>query len=161
MKALVDKSSYCQRWQIFLGVERLRRNCYAGNGILSLLTGTPWIVFYFRLLGAKIGKDCALFANGTPSLMFTEPDLISLGDRVVVDDASVVAHINTRGKFDLNRVDVGDRCVLRTGSRLLSGARMEDDSCLLEHTLIMGGDVVDAKATMQGWPAERFTRKRV
>ncbi|KAL4725833.1 putative NRPS-like protein biosynthetic cluster [Fusarium chlamydosporum] len=156
-----DKSSYCQRWQIFLGIERLRRNCYKGNGILNLLTGTTWIVFYFRLLGAKIGKDCALFANGQPSLMFTEPDLISLGDRVVVDDASVVAHINTRGKFDLNRVEIGDRCVLRTGSRLLSGARMENDSCLLEHTLIMGGDVVDAKATMQGWPAERFTRKRI
>ncbi|KAJ4141732.1 hypothetical protein NW768_000949 [Fusarium equiseti] len=156
-----DKSSYCQRWQIFLGIERLRRGCYAGNGILNMLTGTSWIVYYFRLQGAKIGKDCALFANGQPSLMFTEPDLISLGDRVVVDDASVVAHINTRGKFDLNRVDIGDRCVLRTGSRLLSGAKMENDSCLLEHTLIMGGDVVDEKATMQGWPAERFTRKRV
>ncbi|QPC74472.1 hypothetical protein HYE68_005224 [Fusarium pseudograminearum] len=156
-----DKSSYCQRWQIFLGIERLRRGCYNGNGILNLLTGTSWIVLYFRLLGAKIGKDCALFANGTPSLMFTEPELISLGDRVVVDDASVVAHINTRGKFDLNRVDIGDRCVLRTGSRLLSGARMENDSCLLEHTLIMGGDVVEEKSTMQGWPAERFTRKRV
>ncbi|XEU97329.1 hypothetical protein FSHL1_002615 [Fusarium sambucinum] len=156
-----DKSSYCQRWQIFLGIERLRRECYKGNGILNMLTGTSWIVLYFRLLGAKIGKDCALFANGQPSLMFTEPDLISLGDRVVVDDASVVAHINTRGKFDLNRVDIGDRCVLRTGSRLLSGARMENDSCLLEHTLIMGGDVVEEKSTMQGWPAERFTRKRV
>ncbi|KAF5000369.1 hypothetical protein FGRMN_1837 [Fusarium graminum] len=156
-----DKSPYCQRWQIFLAIERLRRKCYNNNGILNLLTGTSWIVFYFRLLGAKIGKDCALFANGQPSLMFTEPELITLGDRVVVDDASVVAHINTRGKFDLNRVEIGDRCVLRTGSRLLSGAQMKNDSCLLEHTLIMGGDVVEEKWTMQGWPAERFTAKRV
>ncbi|KAH6892875.1 hypothetical protein B0T10DRAFT_400310 [Thelonectria olida] len=155
-----DKSPYCQRWQIFLGVERLRRQCYQGNGVLGLLTGTNWIVLYFRALGAKIGKDCALFANGAPSVMFTEPDLITLGDRVVVDDASVVAHINTRGKFDLNRLEVGDRCVLRTGSRLLSGATMKNDSCLLEHTLIMGGDVVEEKCTMQGWPAERFTGER-
>ena len=91
-------------------------------GILGMLTGTHWIVLYFRALGARIGNDCALFANGRPSLMFTEPDLIQLGDRVTVDDASVVAHINTRGKFDLNRLEIGDRCVLRTGSRLLSGA---------------------------------------
>ncbi|KAI1053177.1 hypothetical protein LB506_012316 [Fusarium annulatum] len=144
-----DKSPYCQRWQIFLGIERLRRQCYKGNGILNLLTGTHWMVMYFKLMGAKIGKDCALFVNGTPSLMFTEPDLITLGDRVVVDDASVVAHINTRGKFDLNRVEIGDRCVLRTGSRLLSGAQMKSDSCLLEHTLIMGGDVVEERRTMQ------------
>jgi carbonic anhydrase/acetyltransferase-like protein (isoleucine patch superfamily) len=93
--------------------------------------------------------------------MFTEPELITLGDRVVVDDASVVAHINTRGKFDLNKVEIGDRCVLRTGSRLLSGAQMKNDSCLLEHTLIMGGDVVEEKWTMQGWPAERFTASRL
>ncbi|KAI8666877.1 Carrier domain-containing protein [Fusarium sp. Ph1] len=156
-----DKSSYCQRWQIFLGIERIRRQCYQGNGVLGLLTGTSWIVFYFRALGADIGKDCALFANGTPSLMFTEPDLITLGNRVAVDDASVVAHINTRGKFDLNRLEIGDGCVLRTGSRLLSGAQMKKESCLLEHTLVMGGDVVNAKWTMQGWPAERFTQGRV
>ncbi|KAK7432184.1 hypothetical protein QQZ08_001129 [Neonectria magnoliae] len=144
-----DKSSYCQRWQLYLTIEQLRRYCYSGQGILGLLTGTEWIVWYFRLLGASIGKNCALFANGSPSLMFTEPDLITLGDRVAIDDASVVAHINTRGKFDLNRLEIGDRCVLRTGSRLLSGASMKNDACLLEHTLIMSGDVVQENWTMQ------------
>ncbi|KAL9946324.1 putative NRPS-like protein biosynthetic cluster [Verticillium nonalfalfae] len=156
-----DKSPYCQRWQLFLNIEKIRRNCYRGHGILGLLTGTEWIVLYFRALGATIGKDCCLFANGNPSLMFTEPDLITLGDRVTVDDASVVAHINTRGKFDLNRLQIDDRCVLRTGSRLLSGAMMKKDSCLLEHTLIMGGDVVEEGCTMQGWPAERYYGKRI
>lgn len=52
---------------------------------------------YFRALGANIGKDCALFAGGMPSLMFTEPDLLTLGDRVAVDDALLVGHINSRG----------------------------------------------------------------
>ncbi|KAH6691405.1 peroxisomal-coenzyme A synthetase [Plectosphaerella plurivora] len=155
-----DKSPYCQRWQLFLSIERLRRHCYRGEGILGMLTGTQWIVWYFRALGADIGANCALFANGRPSLMFTEPDLIKLGNRVVVDDASVVGHINTRGKFDLNRLAVGDGCVLRTGSRLLSGAAMRNGSCLLEHTLIMGGDVVEEGWTMQGWPAERFGGRR-
>lgn len=156
-----DRSSYCQRWQIFLSIERLRRRCFHSQGVIGLLTGTNWIVLYFRALGAEIGKDCALFANGNPGLIFTEPDLIKLGDRVAIDDASVVAHINTRGKFDLNRLNIGDRCVLRSGSRLLSGATMRNDSCLLEHTLIMGGDVVEENWTMQGWPAESYTGKRV
>ncbi|KAK5722153.1 putative NRPS-like protein biosynthetic cluster [Elasticomyces elasticus] len=156
-----DKSPYCQRWQFFLKLESLRRHCYGGLGILSLLTGTAWIVAYFRALGLKIGKDCALFAGGTPSLFFTEPDLLELGDRVVVDDASLVAHINTRGKFDLNELKVGHRSVLRSGSRLLSGAKMEDDTCLLEHTLVMAGDVVEAGCTSQGWPAEEFKGSRM
>ncbi|KAK4503390.1 hypothetical protein PRZ48_004305 [Zasmidium cellare] len=156
-----DKSSYCQRWQLFLKFETFRRHCYGGYGILGLLTGTHWITLYFRALGANIGKDCALFAGGLPSLFFTEPDLLTLGDRVAVDDASLVGHINTRGKFDLNPLHVGARSVLRSGSRLLSGARMEEDSCLLEHTLVMAGDVVDEGVTSQGWPAEEFTGSRM
>lgn len=151
-----DRSSYCQRWQLFLSVERLRRHCYRGHGVLGMLTGTHWLVMYFRALGARIGRDCALFANGAPSLMLTEPDLLTMGDRCVVDDASLVGHINTRGTFDLNELHVGDRCVLRSGSRLLSGASMRSDSCLLEHTLVMAGDVVDERATLQGWPARVF-----
>lgn len=156
-----DKSPYCQSWQLYLTIEKLRRYCFRGHGILGMLTGTHWLVMYFRALGGNIGDDCALFANGRPSLMFTEPDLITIGDRTVVDDASVVAHINTRGKFDLNRLEIGERCVLRTGSRLLSGAMMRDDSALLEHTLVMGGDVVEKGWTMQGWPASRHHGRRV
>ncbi|WPH01212.1 Oxalate--CoA ligase [Acrodontium crateriforme] len=156
-----DKSSYCQRWQLYLKLETFRRHCYGGHGILGLLTGTRWISMYFESLGATLGKDCALFAGGLPSLMFTEPDLVTLGDRVSVDDASLVAHINTRGRFDLNPLYVGDRSVLRSGSRLLSGARMEADSCLLEHTLVMAGDVVDEGSTSQGWPAEQFSGARM
>lgn len=156
-----DKSSYCQRWQLFLTIEKLRRDCYCSNGILGMLTSTHWLVLYFRALGARIGRDCALFANGSPSLWFTEPDLVTMGDRVVIDDASVVGHTNTRGKFDLNTINIGDRCVLRSASRMLSGSSMRDDSCLLEHTLIMSGDVVEEGWTMQGWPSSRYFGHRM
>ena len=156
-----DKSSYCQRWQLYLSLEVLRRECYGGMGVLGLLTGTHWLVVYFRALGARIGRDCALFAGGQPSLYFTEPDLLTLGDRVSVDDASLVGHINTAGKFSLHPLHVGDRSVLRSGSRLLSGATCREDTCLLEHTLVMAGDVVDAGSTVQGWPAELFSGSRM
>lgn len=156
-----DKSSYCQRWQLFLTIEALRRRCFGGNGILGMLTGTHFCVLYFRALGAKIGKDCALFAGGRPSLVFTEPDLLTLGDRVTTDDCSLVGHINSRGKFSLNELTVGDRSVLRSGSRLLSGARMGSDCMLLEHTLIMAGDEADDGVVYQGWPADVFRGDRL
>lgn len=156
-----DKSSYCQRWQIFLNIELLRRKCFSGHGILGMLTGTHFQVLYFRALGAKIGKDCALFAGGHPSLVFTEPDLIEMGDRVAIDDCSVVAHINSRGNFSLNELKIGSRSVMRSGTRLLSGAQMGEDSCLLEQTLIMAGDVADDRTTYQGWPADIYTKERV
>ncbi|MCJ1285102.1 hypothetical protein MMC26_004440 [Xylographa opegraphella] len=155
-----DKSSYCQRWQILLTIERIRRHCYGGNGIIGLLTGTHFAVLYCRALGANIGTDCALWAGGHTSLLFTEPDLLTLGERVAVDDASLVAHINSRGNFSLNALSAGDRSVLRSGSRLLSGATMGADACLLEHTLIMAGDVAEEGTTYQGWPADEFVGDR-
>jgi acetyltransferase-like isoleucine patch superfamily enzyme len=156
-----DTSSYCQRWQLFLTIEALRRRSFSGNGVIGMLTGTHFCVLYFRALGARIGRDCALFAGGTPSLVFTEPDLLTLGDRVTIDDSSLVCHINTRGRFSLNLLQVGSRSVLRSGSRLLSGATMGEDAALLEHTLIMAGDVADDGVTYQGWPADIFRGNRI
>ncbi|KAE8448916.1 hypothetical protein EG329_008712 [Mollisiaceae sp. DMI_Dod_QoI] len=156
-----DKSSYCQRWQLLLTIEAIRRRCFGGNGVLGMLTGSHFIVLYFRALGAKIGKDCALFAGGRPSLVFTEPDLLTLGDRVVLDDASLVGHINSRGRFSLNELWIGSGSVLRSGTRVLSGARMGERSVLLEHTLVMAGDVADDGVVYQGWPADVFRQDRL
>ncbi|KAF2148267.1 hypothetical protein K461DRAFT_233152 [Myriangium duriaei CBS 260.36] len=156
-----DTSPYCQRWQLYLTIERLRRQCYGPDGILGLLTGTHYLTLYFRSLGAKIGKDCALFAGGKASCLFTEPDLLTLGDRVAVDDASLVGHINSRGVFDLNELHVGEGSVLRSGSRLLSGAKMGKGAVLMEHTLVMAGDEVEDHTARQGWPSEVWEGRRM
>lgn len=156
-----DRSSYCQRWQVCLAAEALPAKLFGSHGVVGMLTGTHFIVLYFRALGADIGKDCALFAGGRQNHMFTEPDLLTLGDRVAIDDASLVAHINTRGQFSLNELRVGSRSALRSGSRLLCGARMGEDAVLLEHTLIMEGDVADTGTVYQGWPADVFRGDRL
>jgi hypothetical protein len=119
-----DKSSYCQRWQIHLALSRFIYKGYGNGGVLAPLTGTIYIVWYFRALGAKIGKNCAIYASGKAGLM-TEPDLVhvsftpcftsffmlihsQLGDDVNLDDCSVVAHINSRGNFALNSLKIGN-----------------------------------------------------
>jgi len=47
---------------------------------------------------------------------------------------------------------------MRTGSRLLSGASMEDSSILCEHTLLTSGEIAEAGGIYVGWPATRMTR---
>ncbi|KAK0214939.1 acetyl-CoA synthetase-like protein [Armillaria fumosa] len=149
-----DKSSYCQRWQLHLVLSRPLYKGYGNGGILLPLTGTVFIVWYLRALGAKIGKNCGIYVGGKAGLM-TEPDLVELGDDVTVDNCSVVAHINSRGNFALNSLKIGNGCAMRTGSRLLSGASMEDSSMLCEHTLLTSGEVAESGAVYVGWPARR------
>ncbi|KAJ7098543.1 AMP-dependent synthetase and ligase [Mycena belliarum] len=150
-----DTSSYCQRWQLHLVLSRFVYKGYGNGGVLGPLTGTAYFVWYLRAMGARIGKNCALYPGGRAGLM-TEPDLVQLGDNVSLDDCSVVAHINSRGNFALNHLEIGNGCAMRTGSRLLSGASMEDSSMLCEHTLLTSGDVADAGAVYSGWPAKQI-----
>ena len=105
-----DKSSYCQRWQLHLVLSRPLYRGYGIGGVLGTLSGSAYAVWYTRALGARIGRDCALWAGGRVGLM-TEPDLVELGDRVALDDCSVVAHINSRGQFSLNKLSIGSSYV--------------------------------------------------
>jgi len=72
-----DQSSYCQRWQLHLTLSRLMIKGYGYGGVLSPLAGSAYIVWFYRALGAKIGKNCAIWAGGRAGLM-TEPDLVQV-----------------------------------------------------------------------------------
>ncbi|CAO3592963.1 unnamed protein product [Absidia cylindrospora] len=149
-----DLSSYCQRWQFHITIQQAMR-----HDVLNLITGSGWLVLFFRGMGSKIGQRVCLYPNGGDPMM-TEPDLVTIEDDVAVDEASLVCHLNSRGQFSINPLRVGAGSVLRSGSRLLSGARMREDTTLLEHTLIVSGEVTDKKSIWQGWPGEDITAQQ-
>lgn len=72
-----DQSSYCQRWQLHLSATQFIVEGGGAGGVLASLTGSTYYVWYLRAMGAKIGKNCAVFAGGKPGLM-TEPDLVEV-----------------------------------------------------------------------------------
>jgi hypothetical protein len=116
-----DTSSYCQRWQMFLCAEELRRSVgFGGRGILDFLRGSWYLVAYFRVMGAKIGRDACLYPNGGDPMM-TEPELVTINDGACVDNASLIAHLNVKGQFSLNQLWLGELATMRSNTRLLSG----------------------------------------
>jgi hypothetical protein len=72
-----DESSYCQRWQLHLSLSRPLHRGYGNGGILGPLTGSAYIVWFYRALGAKIGRNVSVFAGGRAGLL-TEPDLVEV-----------------------------------------------------------------------------------
>jgi len=72
-----DQSSYCQRWQLHLIFSRLMFKGFGHGGVLAPLTGSAYITWYFRALGATIGENCGLWVGGKAGLM-TEPDLVEV-----------------------------------------------------------------------------------
>ncbi|KAJ1565713.1 hypothetical protein HK096_011371 [Nowakowskiella sp. JEL0078] len=139
-----DESSYCQRWQILIAIQSMN------SELLESIRGSWYLVVYFRLIGSTIGERVCLYPTGADPMM-TEADLVTIGDNVMIDNGSVICHINSKGQFSLNPLIIRDGASMRAQSRLLSGAEMDEDAVLMEHTLILSGDVA-AKGVWQGWP---------
>lgn len=148
-----DESSYCQRWQFLIAAQQTLR-----QKALNLIGGSAWIVLYFRGLGCHIGKRVCLYPKGGDPVM-SEPDMVTLEDDVMVDNASMICHLNTLGQFSINPLRVGAGSVLRAGSRLAAGATMMEDCTMLEHTLIISGEVADPGSIWQGYPAVNITEQ--
>lgn len=145
-----DKSSYTQRWEVYQLIAKVRK--VNRLNLLDFLSGTPFMATYFRLNGGDIGEDCCLYPSGADPFM-PEPDLVTMGDRCVVDCASIICHLNTRGNFELAKIIMEKECTLRTRSRIQQGVHMKEGSQLLEKSLAMTGEVIEANSTWQGGPA--------
>lgn len=150
-----DTSSYAQRWELYQLTAKIRK--ISRLNLLQFIAGTPMMSSYFRLNGGKVGKDCCLYPSGADPFM-PEPELVTLGDYCVVDCASIVCHLNTRGNFELQKIVVEDRCTLRTRSRIQQGVHMETGSQILEKSLAMTGEIIDARSVWQGGPASMWFR---
>jgi len=149
-----DTSSYNQDWEFYQILTRVRKLHRAT--ILDFLAGTPFLVWYFRALGSKIGKDCCLYPAGGDPYM-PEPDLVQIGDRCVMDLASIVTHLNTRGNFELVKITLEDHVTLRSRSRIQQGVHVEAGAMLLEKSLALTGEVIESNTIWQGSPASRIS----
>jgi carbonic anhydrase/acetyltransferase-like protein (isoleucine patch superfamily) len=121
---------------------------------LDFISGTQYCAWYFKSLGGRIGKDCCLYPTGGDPFM-PEPDLVTIGDRCVIDVASLVTHLNTRGNFELVTIKLDNHVTLRSQSRIQQGVHCEPGSMLLEKSLALTGEIVEANSVWQGTPAER------
>lgn len=145
-----DTSSYAQRWEIYQLTAKIRK--LGRLNLLQFIAGSPYMNWYFRLNGSKVGKDVCLYPSGADPMM-PEPDMVKIGDRVVIDCSSVVCHLNTRGNFELVPIVIESECTLRAYSRVQQGVHMETGSMLLEKSIAMTGEVLDKRSVWQGGPA--------
>ncbi|WEK44786.1 MAG: amino acid adenylation domain-containing protein [Candidatus Sphingomonas colombiensis] len=96
------------------------------------LAGTPLIRTYYRLLGAKVGRD-AFIGRGNIDVA----DLVTIGDGAIVSDYAMLATSSVeRGLLRLGRADigpgafVGSMAVVGRDCSIGAGAALEDLSAL-------------------------------
>ena len=119
---------------------------------LALFVGSPLYVLHLRALGAKVGRNVAIFSRNVPVCT----DLLTIGDNTVIRKDSFLncyrAHdgvIQTGGVTLGADVFVGEKTVLDVGTSMGDGAQLGHTSSLHSGQAVPGGE------HWHGSPAER------
>lgn len=121
---------------------------------VHFLNGSPWLNWYWRALGARIGADVQI-----DSITLRAPDLltieagVSLGSSVYIENVRAVGGLLEIGAVSLGRDAVVDSyAVLEQDTAVGDGARLGGLSALASGQTVPGGEI------WEGAPARRVDR---
>jgi non-ribosomal peptide synthetase-like protein len=121
----------------------------ADNVFMRHLAGTPFIVLWYRALGAKIGKNCSINCAG-----LGDCDLITIGDNVSVGAASsIIPHAVEKNRIIMRPIVIGDNCTLGLRTTVMPGVVMEERSILAAHAVTTKDQHMEAGGIYGGTPA--------
>lgn len=145
------------RWWL---VQRLQKNLF----LAKFLVGSPLANMYYRLLGAKIGKNCYL---GT--MQIATHDLLSIGDNSSIGtDSRLYGYVVEDGWLKIGTITIGNNCYI--GSRAVVGLNsdIQDNAVLDEMSMLpeqgfipQGSYYSGSPALPSALPADHPTRKKI
>lgn len=117
---------------------------------LVLLSGTPYLVWLYRLLGARIGRGVHLGSS-----RLTATDLITVGDGAsVAKEAALLGYRVQDGQLIVGPVTVGAGAYVGLRSVIEPGGIVGDGAVLDDLSLLPSNVTIPAGATWQGSPAQ-------
>jgi non-ribosomal peptide synthetase-like protein len=146
-------------WYPLWGVTYLRWWLYRKLLALApvgLLTGSPLLSPYLRLLGARVGRHCH-FASGMVNLpMFLDiEDNVSIGYGVQLQPYSV-----EDGRLRIAPIHIGRGTFVGTNSVIMAGARIGSGAIITEQSLVSADQIIPSNEFWGGSPSERLQSVR-
>jgi non-ribosomal peptide synthetase-like protein len=115
-----------------------------------MLRGTPFINWYFRLMGCKIGERVY-----TDTTDMTEFDTIRIGNDAALNaECGLQTHLFEDRVMKISTVTIGSRCSVGTEAIVLYDTVMEPDSSLGNLSMLMKGESLPAASAWVGSPAQ-------
>ncbi len=132
------------RWIIYSGLHVILMNM-----VMPYVSGTVWNKLFYRILGAKIGKN--VFIN-TPKL--SDAYLLELGDNVVIGgDASITCHIFEGDSLILGNIKVGDNVLIGAESYVMPGVTIGNNCNIGVKSFVRKNRNIPDKTMLLSFPA--------
>jgi len=117
---------------------------------LEYLRGTPFLPWFLRLFGAKIGKGT--WVNSTD---LTEFDCITIGDYAVLNMfCCPQTHLYEDRIMKVGRIEIGRGATVGTGSTILYDSKVGEFAQVRPLTMVMKGESIPAHSICVGSPAQ-------
>ncbi len=120
------------------------------NMFMDFMLLTPLLPIFYRMMGAKLGKDVQINSKRCADL-----SLLEIGDNTVIGGHStVIGHSFERGKLILNKVKIGKNVVIGLNSVVLPGAEIGDHAILAAGAVLGKNAKMEAHGVYAGVPAQ-------
>jgi acetyltransferase-like isoleucine patch superfamily enzyme len=117
---------------------------------------TPLVVYFFRMMGAKVGKNVQINSTNCADL-----SLLEIGDNSVIGGhATVICHSFERGRLILRRVKIGKNVVIGLNSVVLAGSEIGDGAFITAGAVLGKNKIVEPHSVYAGVPAESTKERR-
>ncbi|NML63868.1 amino acid adenylation domain-containing protein [Hymenobacter sp. RP-2-7] len=117
----------------------------------QLLSATPFLAVFYRLLGARIGDN--VYLGSTRLMCF---DLLSIGDEAsVAREAGLLGYRVERDRLIIGPIEVGRGAYVGLRSILESSTALGDEAELDDLSVLPAGRRVPAREVWLGSPAQR------
>lgn len=124
--------------------------------LASLLVGTPYLAWCFRLLGVTIGARVTLLSSD-----ITEYDCVTIGDEAVINTrCGAQTHLFEDRVMKIGRVSFGKRACVKPYSICLPGSAVSDAAQLGCLSLVMKGESLPPNTAWEGAPVVPRAKRR-
>ena len=107
---------------------------------LTMLRGTPFLSWYLRALGAKVGSSVYF-----DSTYMTEFDLVEIGSNCYINtDCDLQTHLFEDRVMKMSYVRLGERCSAGAFSLVLYDTKLQDGTVLAPLSLVLKGETLSA-----------------
>ncbi|WP_158890714.1 Pls/PosA family non-ribosomal peptide synthetase [Amycolatopsis anabasis] len=142
-------------WHPMWGATYLRFWFYArivSLAPVTLLTSTPLLPRYLRLLGARIGRDCHIATQ-----FIGLPKFVEIGDGTSLGVLSrVQPYVVQDGWLRIEPIRIGSGCFVGASSVVLAGAELGDNAAVGHQSLVHADQTIPAGEYWAGSPSKRL-----
>jgi len=119
---------------------------------MNFLRVTPFLSFFHKMMGAKIGKNVQI-----NTFVLADSSLIEIGDNSIIGgDATIIAHVAERNKLIVKRVKIGSHVTIGIMTIVMPGVEIGDHVTVAASSVVPKDTKIPSNTIWGGVPIKQI-----